>query len=98
MPAVSIRVTGRPSYSMRVSTESRVVPGMGLTMARSPPRVQQADFPGVGLPTGDLTLSSAPLLGWKGCHQGIQEVACSGAVQGGHRMGIAQAQFVEFAG
>ena len=36
-PAVSITTSVRPSFSMRTSTASRVVPGISLTMTRSLP-------------------------------------------------------------
>jgi len=53
MPAVSINVIGIPSYSIFVSTASRVVPGILLTMERSSPtrRLSKLDFPTLGFPT-----------------------------------------------
>ena len=53
MPAVSIRVTGTLAEDQVVSMASRVVPGIGLTMARSSPssRLSRLDLPTFGLPT-----------------------------------------------
>ena len=69
IPAVSINVTGSPPTSIRVSTASRVVPGMGLTMARSSPTslLSKEDFPAFGLPTmAILTESSSMASTWAG--------------------------------
>ena len=51
-PAVSTRVTGTPARVMRVSSASRVVPGMGETMAtsRSASALMREDLPTLGGP------------------------------------------------
>ena len=52
-PAVSTRVTFRPSRSIVSVTRSRVVPGMSVTMARDAPAsaLNKLDFPTFGRPT-----------------------------------------------
>src|SRR6266851_3648771 len=52
MPAVSMRTTGIPSYTSSVSMGSRVVPGTGLTRARSSPSsaLSSDDLPTFGRP------------------------------------------------
>src|SRR5215213_1724592 len=52
-----------------VSVASRVVPGMGLTMARSPPTslFNRLDLPALGFPTmAILILSSSSSASWEG--------------------------------
>src|SRR5439155_831077 len=52
MPAVSMSTTGTPSNESSVSMGSRVVPGVGLTSARSSPRraLSSDDLPTLGRP------------------------------------------------
>src|SRR5829696_5214599 len=51
-PAVSTRMTGRPSTSSSVSIASRVVPARSETITRSEPRkaLTSEDFPALGRP------------------------------------------------
>ena len=61
MPAVSISVTSSPFTSILVSVASRVVPGIGLTIARSCPTslFSRLDFPAFGLPTMAILMLSS---------------------------------------
>ncbi len=87
MPAVSISVTSRPFTSIFVSVASRVVPGIGLTMARSSPTslFNRLDLPAFGLPTSAILMlssSSSSACSGNDCHQHIQQVAGACPVHG----------------
>ena len=63
MPAVSIKVIGMFSWIRFVSTASRVVPGIGLTIARSFPRIlfSRLDLPTFGFPTMAILIESSSI-------------------------------------
>ena len=61
IPAVSMRMNSFPLYVQCVSMESRVVPGILLTMTRSCPRsaLVRDDFPTFGRPTSATWMASS---------------------------------------
>ena len=66
-PAVSITVSGMPRISIARSTVSRVVPGIGVTIATSSParRFSRLDLPTFGAPTRTTVSPSRSSAPWR---------------------------------
>src|SRR6266705_1105986 len=85
MPAVSIRTTGTPSKLNSVSTGSRVVPGVGLTRARSSPNR--------ALSSDDLPTFRRPLLRRRQLFDhAVEQVTHADAVLRRDEVGLVEAQ------